>query len=98
MGDFCAYYGRGTFDNFSCFYRTLVIIHFPIDSENLKNFALGNTAQRLWCRCAVRFYGRLCINFAGILTYVKEFVCKMPENMRGRCAAKPSGGLCAVLP
>ena len=59
---------------------------------------LGNTAQRLWCRCAVRFYGRLCINFAGILTYVKEFVCKMPENMRGRCATKPSGALCAVLP
>ena len=59
---------------------------------------IGNTAQRLWCRCAVRFYDRLCINFAGILTYVKEFVCKMPENMRGRCATKPSGGLCAVLP
>ena len=42
----------------------------------------GNTAQRLWCRCAVRFFGRLCINFAGILTYVKKFVCKMPENMQ----------------
>jgi len=24
----------------------------------------------------------LCINSAGILTYVKEFVCKMPENMQ----------------
>ena len=42
----------------------------------------GNTAQRLWCRCAVRFFGRLCRNFAGILTYVKKFMCKMPENMQ----------------
>ena len=29
-----------------------------------------------------QIFGRLCINFAGILTYVKKFVCKMPENMQ----------------
>ena len=45
-------------------------------------YFLGNTAQRLRRRYAVRFFGRLCRNFAGILTYVKKFMCKMPENMQ----------------
>ena len=43
-----------------------VVADLPV-SENFK----GNTAQRLWRRYAVRFFGRLCINFTGILAYVK---------------------------
>ena len=52
------------------------------------------------------FFVRLYRNSAGILSYVKGFLCKMTENMypkgtsfgRRRFSAKPSGGLCAVLP
>lgn len=43
---------------------------------------LGNTAQRLPHRCAVRFYVRLYKNFAGILAYVKKFWCNMTKNMQ----------------
>jgi hypothetical protein len=43
---------------------------------------IGNTAQRLLCRYAARFFVRLYRNFAGILSYVKEFLCKMTENIQ----------------
>ena len=43
---------------------------------------LGNTAQRLCGRCAVRFFVRLYKNDAGILSYGKEFLCKMTENLQ----------------
>ena len=56
------------------------IVRFIVEDDDEKN--KGNTAQRLRRRYAVRFFGRLCRNFAGILTYVKKFMCKMPENMQ----------------
>ena len=60
----------------------------------------GNTAQNLCWRCADRFFVRLYRNSAGILTYVKGFLCKMTENMQAdsvqsrqagfvRCCLKP---------
>ena len=42
----------------------------------------GNTAQRLCVRCKVRFLVRLHKKLAGILTYVKRFLCDMTENMQ----------------
>ncbi len=38
---------------------------------------LGNTAQRLYVRCVVRFFGRLPRNSAGILPYGKGFLGNM---------------------
>ena len=42
----------------------------------------GNAAQSLCERCEVRFFSRLYRNSAGILSYVKGFLCKMAENMQ----------------
>ena len=42
---------------------------------------LGNTAQRLYVRCVVRFFGRLPRNSAGILPYSKGFL----GNMTALC-------------
>ena len=46
---------------------------------------IGNTAQSLCVRCAARFFGRLRRNFAGILSYVKRFLCNMTENQQADC-------------
>ena len=43
---------------------------------------IGNTAQRLYVRCAVRFFVRLHKFDAAILTYCKENLCDMTENMQ----------------
>ncbi len=43
---------------------------------------LRQYAQSLCERCEVRFFGRSCKNFAGILSYVKKFLCDMMENMQ----------------
>ena len=45
-------------------------------------FVLGNTAQRLYVRCEVRFFVRLYKIDAGILAYVKEILCKIKENLQ----------------
>ena len=42
---------------------------------------LGNTAQSLYVRCVVRFFGRLPRNSAGILPYGKGFLGNMTENL-----------------
>ena len=46
---------------------------------------LGNTAQRLYVRCVVRFFGRLPRNSAGILPYGKGFLGNMTENLQADC-------------
>ena len=43
---------------------------------------LGNTAQLLCVRNAVRSFVRVTKNDAGIPTYVKEFLVTMTENMQ----------------
>ena len=43
---------------------------------------LGNTAQRLWYRYAVRFFVRLPKFAAGILTYFKVNLGDMTENLQ----------------
>ncbi|MDD7428630.1 MAG: hypothetical protein PUK49_02495, partial [Oscillospiraceae bacterium] len=48
-------------------------------------FPLGNTAQSLCARCAVRFFVRLYRNFAGGLTPGKKFLCNMTENLQADC-------------
>ena len=45
-----------------------------------------------------QIFVRLHKNSAGILSYVKGFLCDMTEKFASRWRAKPSGGLCAVLP
>jgi hypothetical protein len=45
-------------------------------------FSIGNTAQGLLYRYVVRFFVRLYRNFAGILSYVKKFLCKITENIQ----------------
>ena len=44
--------------------------------------SIGNTAQRLCVRCAVRFFVRLHKFDAAILSYYKENLCDMTENMQ----------------
>ncbi len=42
----------------------------------------GNTAQLLSRRCAVNFFDRLHKKLAGILAYVKRFLCDMTEKLQ----------------
>ena len=53
---------------------------------------IGNTAQSLCVRCAARFFGRLRRNFAGILSYVKRFLCNMTENQQADCVQSRQAG------
>ena len=53
---------------------------------------IGNTAQSLCVRCAARFFGRLRRNFAGILSYVKGFLCNMTENQQADCVQSRQAG------
>ena len=43
---------------------------------------IGNTAQRTVRQMCSRFFVRLSKNSAGILTYVKEFLGEMTENLQ----------------
>ena len=53
---------------------------------------LGNTAQRLYVRCVVRFFGRLPRNSAGILPYGKGFLGNMTENLHADCVQSRQAG------
>ena len=53
---------------------------------------LGNTAQRLYVRCVVRFFGRLPRNSAGILPYGKGFLGNLTENLHTDCVQSRQAG------
>ena len=59
---------------------------------------LGNTTQSLCVRCAVRFFGRSHRNSAGILSYVKGFLCDMAENRQADCVQSPQAGFVRCCP
>jgi hypothetical protein len=71
---------------FETFIRESVLVRSPIlfihSRTSMSGYFLGNTAQRLCVRCAVRFFVRLCKNRAGRLSPVKGFLCEMTENMQ----------------
>ena len=50
---------------------------------------LGNTAQRLYVRCVVRFFGRLPRN---PLPYGKGFLGNMTENLHADCVQSRQAG------
>ena len=59
---------------------------------------LGNTAQRLYVRCVVRFFGRLPRNSAGILPYGKGFLGNMTENLHADCVQSRQAGFVRCCP
>ena len=59
---------------------------------------LGNTAQRLYVRCVVRFFGRLPRNSAGILPYGKGFLSDMTENLYADCVQSRQAGFVRCCP
>ena len=58
----------------------------------------GSTAQSLYVRCVVRFFGRLYRNSAGRLYVWQGISGQYDGKSARRLRAKPSGGLCAGLP
>ncbi len=56
----------------------------------------GNTAQRMYRRCAVRFFARLYRKPDSELTPVKGFLCRMAENMQAETVHSQSRSLCGV--
>ena len=52
----------------------------------------GSTAQSLYVRCVVRFFGRLHRNSAGILSYGKGFLGNMTENLHADCVQSRQAG------
>ena len=57
----------------------------PSKMFHVKQSLLGNTAQSLCVRCEAGFFGRLHRNSAGILPYVKGFLCSMTKNQQADC-------------
>ena len=52
----------------------------------------GSTAQSLYVRCVVRFFGRLHRNSVGILSYGKGFLGNLPENLHADCVQSRQAG------
>ena len=79
------------------FFANGLSVHIQNNPSNLhESEAYGNTAKSLCERCEVSFFVRLYRNFAGILPYVKEFLCRMTEKCKQILYKVVRRALCGV--